>query len=301
MDLDPMIALAGLGTGVVVGLTGMGGGALLTPILVIFLKIQPLAAVSSDLVAAVVMKPIGGGVHLRRGTVHLGLVKLLCIGSVPSAFSGALLLRSLGGGARLQHHTKVVLGAALLLAAGGIIAKSAFRGVRTGVGSENSQLEELKLKVGPTIAIGALGGLVVGMTSVGSGSLMIVALLMLYPTLSASRLVGTDLVQAVPLVMSAAAGHLLFGSVDFGVTGSLLLGSVPGVYLGARISAKAPDRFIRPLLVAVLVLSALKLLGVPDRAIVAVLVVMLIGSLAAVVSASGSLRRTQPSRHPTAP
>lgn len=304
MDLDPLIALAGLGAGVVVGLTGMGGGALLTPILVIFLKVQPLAAVSSDLVAAVVMKPIGGGVHLRRGTVHLGLVKLLCTGSVPAAFAGVLLLRSLDGGPQLQHRVKVALGAALLLAAAGIVAKSALRGMRSGLELDGPDLDELELKVVPTIAIGALGGLVVGMTSVGSGSLMIVALMMLYPTLSASRLVGTDLVQAIPLVMSAAAGHLLFGSVDFGVTASLLLGSVPGVYVGARMSAKAPDRLIRPALVAVLALSALKLLGAADIAIVTAFGMVLIGASVAVVVraiANGSVRRVEPTRGPAAP
>lgn len=261
MDFDPLLALAGLGTGLVVGLTGMGGGALMTPILVILFKVQPLTAVSSDLVAAVVMKPVGGGVHLRRGTVHLGMVKLLCVGSVPAAFAGVMLLRSLGGGAELERRVELVLGAALLLAASGIIAKAALQGRRAVGGSADPQLGELNLKVGPTIAIGALGGLVVGMTSVGSGSLMIVLLLLLYPRLTASQLVGTDLVQAIPLVMSAAAGHLLFGNVDFSVTASLLIGSLPGVYLGARLSAQAPDRVIRPLLVAVLVLSALKLLG----------------------------------------
>lgn len=308
MDLDPVIALAGLGAGVVVGLTGMGGGALLTPILVIFLKVQPLAAVSSDLVAAVVMKPIGGGVHLRRGTVHLGLVRLLCTGSVPAAFAGVLLLRSLDGGPQLQRRVEVALGAALLLAAAGIVAKSALRGARSGLQLDGPEpvgpdLDELELKAVPTIAIGALGGLVVGMTSVGSGSLMIVALMMLYPTLSASRLVGTDLVQAIPLVMSAAAGHLLFGSVDFGVTASLLLGSVPGVYVGARMSAKAPDRLIRPALVAVLALSALKLLGAADIAILTALGLVPIAALAMVAvraMAKGSLRRAEPTREPTA-
>jgi uncharacterized membrane protein YfcA len=281
MDLDPLIAVAGFIVGGVVGLTGMGGGALMTPILVLLFNVQPLAAVSSDLVAAMVMKPVGGGVHLRRGTVNLRLVKLLCIGSVPSAFLGVLLLKSLGGGQQLEDRIKLVLGAALLLAAGGIIAKTAVQRARSGRDVKPADLHRMVLQARPTIAIGVLGGLVVGMTSVGSGSLMIVLLLLLYPRLSASQLVGTDLVQAIPLVASAALGHLLFGDVELSLTGSLLIGSIPGVYLGARVSAKAPDNLIRPVLVLVLVLSALKLLGASNEALGAVLAVSAVAALVA--------------------
>ena len=128
-----------------------------------------------------------------------------------------------------------------------------------------------------TLLIGLVGGAIVGMTSVGSGSLMIVALMMLYPTLSSKELVGTDLVQAIPLVLAAALGHVLWGDFELGLTGSLLLGSVPGVIVGAQISSRAPDRIVRPLLVLVLVLSALKLLDAPNEALGAVLVVAAVG------------------------
>ena len=124
MDLDGYVALAGLLVGFVVGLTGMGGGALMTPILVVVFGVQPLTAVSSDLAAAVIMKPIGGGVHLRRGTVHLGLVRWLCIGSVPSAFAGVLILQTIGGGKDLQDTIKLALGIALLLAAVTMVVKT---------------------------------------------------------------------------------------------------------------------------------------------------------------------------------
>jgi uncharacterized membrane protein YfcA len=116
----------------------------------------------------------------------------------------------------------------------------------------------------PTVLVGIVGGLVVGMTSVGSGSLMIVALMILYPALTSAELVGTDLVQAIPLVVSAALGHLLFGDLHLALTASLLLGSVPGVYIGARVSSRAPDAIVKPTLAAVLVLSALKLLNASD-------------------------------------
>jgi uncharacterized membrane protein YfcA len=268
VDIDPLVTLAGLLVGFVVGLTGMGGGALMTPILVVLFGVQPLAAVSSDLVAAVVMKPVGGGVHLRRGTVHMGLVRWLCMGSVPAAFAGVLLLRSLGNGEQLQDRVSIALGAALLLAAGAMVAKGILQRGRVAAEVHGITVNPLR-----TLGIGVLGGLIVGMTSVGSGSLMIVLLLMLYPGLTAAQLVGTDLVQAVPLVASAALGHILFGDFQLSLTTSLLLGSVPGVYLGARASAKAPDGLIRPVLVLVLLLSGLKLLDVPLRYLAGVVLI----------------------------
>jgi uncharacterized membrane protein YfcA len=261
MSLDPWVVTAGFVVGTTVGLTGMGGGALMTPILVLLFRVQPLAAVSSDLVAAVVMKPVGGSVHLRRGTVHLQLVKWLCLGSVPSAFAGVLVLRAMGNGNGLQDRIKLVLGIALLLAASAILAKS---WVQRGRTDGAAVITDVAVHPFRTLLIGVAGGLVVGMTSVGSGSLMIVFLLLLYPQLSAKQLVGTDLVQAIPLVASAAAGHLLFGDFKLGLTAALLLGSVPGVYLGARLSAAAPDTIIRPLLVAILTLSGLKLVGLSN-------------------------------------
>jgi uncharacterized membrane protein YfcA len=256
VDLDPLVSLTGVVVGFVVGLTGMGGGALMTPLLVLLFKIEPLAAVSSDLVAAFVMKPVGATVHLRRGTVHLELVKWLVVGSVPSAFIGVLILNQLGNGSEVQDRIKVVLGAALVLAATSILLKQ--RIARRESVHDGARLD---VKPVPTIFVGVLGGLVVGMSSVGSGSLMIVMLLVLYPRLSASELVGTDLVQAIPLVGSAALGHLLYGDFQLGLTTSLLIGALPGVYLGARVSSRAPDRLIRPALVVVLAASGIKLLG----------------------------------------
>jgi len=158
------------------------------------------------------------------------------LGSVPSGFLGVILLKSLGHGDRLQADLKVLLGGALLMAASTIIAKSVVQR-RRGT-APTGEMADLVVRPLPTVAIGILGGLVVGMTSVGSGSLMIVLLLMLYPSLSASQLVGTDLVQAVPLVLAAAIGHLLWGEFERGLTTSLLIGSVPGVIIGAQISSR---------------------------------------------------------------
>jgi len=285
MDFDPLLAIAGLVVGATVGLTGMGGGALMTPLLVLGFGVQPLAAVSSDLVASFVMKPVGGSVHLRRGTVNLALVRWLCLGSVPAAFAGVLVLRALGEGSAVQDTVKLLLGAALLGAATTIVAKAAVQHRRAG--TEPGHLlgvGDIGVRPLPTLAIGVVGGLVVGVTSVGSGSLMIVLLLVLYPRLTTGSLVGTDLVQAIPLVGAAAVGHLLFGDFQLEVAGSLLVGAIPGVYLGARWSASAPDRLIRPALVVVLVASGLRLVGVPTAAVGGLLVAAAIGALAVLVA-----------------
>jgi uncharacterized membrane protein YfcA len=270
MNLDPLLALASFGIGIVVGLTGMGGGALMTPVLVLFFNVPPLTAVSSDLVASAVMKPVGSVVHLRKGTVHLGLVKWLCLGSIPGAFSGVLIARALGHGQEVQEAIRVALGVALLLAAAGLIVRAYVRLVEHARRRDGraAPLPEgppsVRLRVLPTIVLGALGGIVVGFTSVGSGSLIIIALMALYPTLTANELVGTDLVQAVPLVASAAVGHVLFGDFHLDLTTSLLIGCIPGVWIGAHLSSRAPGGIVRRALAFVLLASALKLLNISN-------------------------------------
>ena len=282
MTIDPLLAIASFGIGIVVGLTGMGGGALMTPVLVLFFNIPPLTAVSSDLVASAVMKPVGSVVHLRRGTVHLGLVKWLCLGSIPGAFSGVMVARSLGTGEAVQNVIRTALGVALLLAAAGLIVRAYLRlleraRVRDGRGEPLPQgRPTLALRILPTVVVGALGGIVVGLTSVGSGSLIIIALMGLYPTLKASELVGTDLVQAVPLVASAALGHILFGDFRMELTTSLLLGAIPGVWVGAHLSSRSPGGLVRRALAFVLLASALKLLGVSNTATGTALMLVLI-------------------------
>jgi uncharacterized membrane protein YfcA len=256
--MDLTLALAGLGVGIVVGLTGMGGGALMTPILVLFFGIPPIAAVSSDLAASAVMKPFGGLVHARRGTVNWQMVAWLCAGSVPCAFLGVLLLRLLGDDDSMQHAIKIALGVALLLAAGGLLLKTWAARKRPAGGAA----AQVTVRPVPTLLLGAVGGLIVGLTSVGSGSLIIVILLAMYPKLRANDLVGTDLVQAIPLVFAAALGHALFGDLKLDIAGAVLIGSIPGVLIGARISSRAPVGLVRTTLVVVLLASALKLLDV---------------------------------------
>lgn len=286
MNLDPLLAVASFGIGIVVGLTGMGGGALMTPVLVLFFNIPPLTAVSSDLVASAVMKPVGSIVHLRRGTVHLGLVKWLCIGSIPGAFSGVLIARSLGPGQQVQEVIRIALGVALLLAAAGLTVRAYIRLVERARRRDGRAdplprgRPSVSLRAIPTVLLGLVGGAVVGLTSVGSGSLIIIALMALYPNLKASELVGTDLVQAVPLVASAALGHLLFGDFHLDLTTSLLLGCIPGVWAGAHLSARAPGGLVRRVLAFVLLASALKLLHVSTTHTgIALLVVLLVAPM----------------------
>ena len=200
------VLVVSFGVGIVVGLTGMGGGALMTPAL-IFLGIDPTAAVANDLVAASVNKSVGAAVHWRRGTPNLRLAGLLILGSVPFAFAGGFIVQSVGDSAAQQDFLTTAIGCALLFTAA-TYALRMYLQLRYVTGGNTISEDEPRLRVVPTVLVGAVGGLLVGITSVGSGSLIMVALLLIYPTLSAVRLVGTDLVQAVPLVLAAAIGHV---------------------------------------------------------------------------------------------
>jgi uncharacterized membrane protein YfcA len=259
LHADPYIVLGSAVVGLLVGLTGAGGGALMTPMLILLFGVKPSTAISSDLVAAVVMRPVGAAVHLRKGTVNLRLVGWMVLGSVPMAFAGAYLLHMLGNAAAAQSRVERALGAALLAGAAAMVLRYALdlRGghQRQGVAADVAS------RPLPTVAIGMVGGLIVGMTSVGSGSLMIVLLLFLYPMLGAGQLVGTDLTQAVPLTLAAALGALAFGHVELSVTTSLIIGSVPAVLVGSYLSAYAPDRYIRPAITFVIFASGLKYVG----------------------------------------
>jgi uncharacterized membrane protein YfcA len=269
VHIDSAIVLAGAIVGFVVGMTGMGGGALMTPILVIFFHISPTAAVSSDLIAAMVMKPVGGGVHIRRRTVRWSLVKWLCVGSIPMAFAGVFIVHSAGNPEQVEEITRVFLGWTLLLASSAMVIKAWIQGRRSSEArlaghSLHEMMPPFAVRMAPTIAVGLVGGLLVGLTSVGSGSIIIIALMLLYPVLRGAELVGTDLVQAIPLVSAAALAHILVGDFELSLTSSILIGSIPAVWVGARVSSRAPDGVIRPLLVFVLAASGLKLLGLPS-------------------------------------
>jgi uncharacterized membrane protein YfcA len=260
VHIDPYIVLGSAIIGLLVGMTGAGGGALMTPMLILLFGVAPSAAISSDLVAAVVMRPIGAAVHMRAGTVHTKLVRWMVLGSVPAAFLGAYLLHLLGNAKSAENTIETFLGAALLVGAAAMGLRFVLD--RRAGGNRTAYISEVVARPLPTLAIGIIGGLIVGMTSVGSGSLMIVALLFVYPRLSANQLVGTDLAQAVPLTIAAALGALAFGHVVLSVTGSLIIGSVPAVLIGSLLSSSVPDRYVRPVIAFAIFASGLKYVGV---------------------------------------
>ena len=265
MTIDPYIVLGSAVVGFFVGLTGAGGGALMTPMLILLFSVKPSTAISSDLVAAVFMRPFGAAVHMSKRTVNLRLVGWMVAGSVPTAFLGAYLLHVMGGARTSQADIERALGAALLVGAAAMVVRY-FLDRRGGHG-RRAVVHDLVVRPVPTVLIGMIGGLIVGMTSVGSGSLMIVMLLFLYPMLAASQLVGTDLTQAVPLTVAAALGALAFGHVEFSVTTSIIIGSIPGVIGGSFISSSAPDKYVRPAITFVIFASGLKYVGLGASAL----------------------------------
>ncbi len=253
------ILAAGFFVGIVVGLTGMGGGALMTPALIFLGVGEAATVVTADLTAAAVYKSGGAIVHQREGTPNLTLAKWLILGSVPTALLGPYLVSwATDDAEQLDRALKLCIGFALLFAALTYALRLWINLRRTRHGHQST--DDPRIRPLPTLLVGALGGLLVGITSVGSGSVIMISLLMLYPGLSAARLVGTDLVQAVPLVLAAAISNIALHGLDFGVLIPLLIGSVPGTILGARLAPRVPQSIIRRGIVVVLTMSGVALL-----------------------------------------
>ncbi|MGY0023825.1 sulfite exporter TauE/SafE family protein [Streptomyces sp. cg35] len=267
MDFSWTIVVAGALVGLAVGLTGMGGGALMTPIMVMFFGVNPTAAIGSDLATSLFMKPFGAAVHQRAGTIRWDIVRWLLPTALPAAFGGALLLQLFGDGEELQTRVKYVIGGALLLAVTGMVARM-WLDRRRGLGTDTAEDADVRVRPVATLLIGLVGGVVVGMTSVGSGSLIIVMLMLAHPRLKANHLVGTDLVQAVPLVGAAALGHFLVGDVSLGLAGTLLIGAIPGVLCGALLSTRVSGPALRWALVVLLTGSGLAMWGVSGTPLV---------------------------------
>jgi uncharacterized membrane protein YfcA len=266
--------------GFLVGLTGMGGGALMTPMLVLIFGITPSAAISSDLIAALFMKPLGVAVHWHKKTIQPKLVRYLCYGSIPSAIAGTYVMHLLGSTKSAEKHLQIILGCALLVGAAAMIAR-AFFPTRKVVGGP------LQINRPLIIGVGLFGGFMVGLTSVGAGSLIIVMLLLIYPHIRTDQLVGTDLAQSIPLTAAATIGTLLFGHVQLAVTASIVIGSVPAVVVGSFLSARSFTKTLRPYLGGVALLSGLKYVGLPIDALgVAAVVIFVVATVVAVRSAN---------------
>jgi uncharacterized membrane protein YfcA len=257
--LDWLHSLAGFGTGVLVGLTGVGGGALMTPMLVLLFGVAPAAAVGTDLWFAALTKLVGGASHQSRGSIDWQVLRRLSLGSLPAAVL-TLAWMHLSGAAQLRQGLLLqMLGLVLLLTAAAMLLRSRThawgRRLRTRVPEAFKRAQPVL-----TVAAGAVLGVLVTLTSIGAGALGVVILLYLYPLrMTPARLVGTDIVHAVPLTIVAGLGHLWMGHVDFGLLGQLLLGSVPGVLIGAHFSTRIRDDVLRPAIAVVLIAVGVKL------------------------------------------
>ncbi len=255
--IDPLYSISGAAVGLIVGLTGVGGGSLMTPLLVLLFGVHPATAVGTDLLYAAITKGAGTLVHGSRQNVDWRIVRLLASGSVPA--SVATLFVMSWSGANSADVTRLIgaaLGIALILTA----LSMALRPWLLRIRGERPPMPQRRLDW-TTFAVGAILGILVSASSVGAGALGVTVLLLLYPTASALRIVGTDIAHAVPLTFVAGAGHWLIGSVDLWMLASLLLGSIPGIVAGSRLAPRVHDRFLRLLLALVLSIVGLKLLA----------------------------------------
>ena len=293
--MDPKLSLAGLFIGILVGMTGMGGGSLMTPMLVFLFGFKPTVAIGTDILHGAIFKTFGAARHRQLGTVHARLTLWMLAGSAPLSLVGVGLSTWLKHryGEGFEDAAGIILGIALILGGVGFGAKTFI------AGRAKSDAPFLLTRRDKQIALatGAVGGFIVGLTSVGSGTFFGLVMLLVFP-LTASKVVGTDIFHAAALLWVAGAGHLAAGNVDLSAMGSLLVGSIPGVLLGSQVSVKLPERVLRLGLALTLTLSGLKLAEVPGANYV-ILAVLSVCALLLVGAGLRSLRassRTAPAR-----
>ena len=257
LTIAPLI-LSGFLVGGLVGLTGVGGGSLMTPLLVLIFGIHPITAVGTDLLYAAVTKTGGTLVHHRRGTIDWQITRRLATGSIPAAIITVIVLYELGvrGGASPRLIT-ILLACMLIVTA---ICVLAHRKLRMMTSVRPSKPDQRCVAI-CTIGAGIILGVLVTLSSVGAGAIGMTALVLLYPGTPIAKLVGSDIAHAVPLTLVAGIGHWLLGSVNWFLLLSLLLGSLPGIYLGSHFAASVPDAILRPLLAATLLLVGVRMLG----------------------------------------
>jgi len=254
---DVLHGVAGLAVGFMVGLTGVGGGSLMTPVLVLLFGVNPATAVGTDLLFASTTKIAGSAVHSARATVDWRVVRRLAAGSVPAAVVTLIGLHWVGKvGKETNHIIMAVLGWMLIVTAVATLMQK-----QLAVFAKTHERLDAQSSLVPTVFLGCVLGAAVTISSVGAGAIGVTALLMLYPALRVSRIVGSDIAHAVPLTFVAGFGHWIIGDVNFVLLGNLLIGSIPGVIAGSLLSTRSPDHILRPALAAVLLFSGLKLLS----------------------------------------
>lgn len=257
--MDWLYTVSGFLVGLIVGVTGVGGGSLMTPLLVLFFGVSPATAVGTDLLYASITKSMGGWVHAAKGSVDWKVVKLLALGSIPAAILTIALLKVLALEEKtLRSLVTSVLSVALLATAAALLLKDWIKKIAS---RDDGTVYEIHHRYLPaaTVITGVVVGALVTVSSIGAGVLGTVAILFLYPRLPAVKVVGTDIVHAVPLTAVAGLGHMALGTVDFVLLGSLLLGSLPGIYIGSHLSAKVPEKVLRPLLATMLLIIGTKM------------------------------------------
>lgn len=259
VQMDWLYTVSGFAVGLIVGVTGVGGGSLMTPLLVLLFGVSPATAVGTDLLYASLTKTVGGWVHGRNGTVDWKVVGLLSLGSFPAAIITIALLKYLALDEKtLRGLVTGVLSVALLATATALLLKDAIKKLARRKDGTVYELHHRYLPAA-TIATGLVVGTLVTISSIGAGVLGTVALLFLYPRMASVKVVGTDIVHAVPLTAVAGMGHMALGTVNFVLLGSLLLGSLPGIYIGSHVSAKVPEKILRPVLATMLLVIGLKM------------------------------------------
>ena len=256
MGMDWIAIVSGFGIGAIVGMTGVGGGSLMTPLLISVFKLSPAVAIGTDLWFAAATKSGGAWAHHRHGHVDYRITGLLLAGSIPAALATVALMHLTGITKGWAAALTFSLGIALLLTATVVLFKQALHGLALKL---ERWLPERR-KAGLTVAAGALLGVLVSLSSIGAGALGATMILLLYPRLSTQRLVGTDIAHAVPLTLVAGIGHATLGHVDWALLAALLLGSLPGIWLGAQLSKSMPERLVRGLLCVSLVTAGLKVI-----------------------------------------
>lgn len=253
---------SGFAVGLLVGVTGVGGGSLMTPLLVFLFGFQPAVAVGTDLLFAAITKTTGVWVHHgKHGSVNWKIVGLMAIGSLPAALVTIFVIRHMASlGKETSGLITYSLGIALILTAAALLVRSYLtRNSERVVESSYANTGRFKSIQAPaTILTGVVLGILVTLSSVGAGALGTIAILFLYPKMSTLKVVGTDLAHAIPLTAVAGLGHLSLGHVDFGLLGSLLVGSLPGIWIGSHIGAKIPEKILRPILASILMVIGLK-------------------------------------------
>lgn len=257
--MDLMYPLAGFAVGAIVGLTGVGGGSLMTPLLVLLFGISPSVAVGTDLLYAAITKAGGTVAHSLKGTVDWAITRALALGSIPAAGLTLFLVHTYlpGGVGGASHLISFALGIALVLTAVALIFR---KKIQAFAQRHAPAVPNPQRTFWLTVFTGAVLGALVSISSVGAGALGVTALFFLYPHLPAHRIIGSDIAHAVPLTLVAGIGHWYLGSVDWALLGSLLIGSLPGIWLGSQISAKVPEKILRPILAGMLVLVGSKLI-----------------------------------------